>query len=208
MRGFRRSRAANVCGDGKRVAGAMALSRTPYDEGAYRHELRESMGPAAYIFESKPTNEYTCDAGVRELQFSELQGLPRRLSRCPGDGYIPSASEASVCAPPGQMAFTPDFVRDEHTKLSNPPSSLRCKGVNRFAPLCEDPQRWALNPFHFAEQDNLNARDNHRPVVPRAVDAAIALPEPAGDLPPEVFTFMPTPTLPVLLPLAGAELDV
>lgn len=186
----------------------MSLSRSAYDEGAYRHSLRESMGPADYIFGSVPTNEYTCPAAEKEAENNEILGLPRRSSRCPSEYYFPAPGERNVCKPPGQAAYTPDAIRDEHTKVSNPPSTLRGKGVNRFAPLCENPQNWALSPFHFQEQDNLNARDNHRPSPPRPVDASASLPEPAGDLPAERYTFVPTPTVPAVLPYARDELHL
>lgn len=186
----------------------MSLSRSAYDEGAYRHELRESMGPAAYIFQSVPTNKYTCDPGAKESENSDLLGLPRKNSRCPGDYYFPSANEKNVCETPAQLGYTPDFIRVEHTKVSNPPSTLRGKGVNRFDHLCENAQNWAISPFHFQAQDNLNARDNHRPVIPKPIDVAQSLPEPAGDLPPEKYTFVPTPTLPVILPFARDELHL
>lgn len=186
----------------------MSLSRSAYDEGAYRHFLRESMGPASYIFGSAPTNEYACRAEVKEHENSDLLGLPRRLSQCPVESYFPSADSRNVCPIPAQVAFTPDAIRDEHTKLSNPPGTLRGKGVNRFQSLCENPQNWALSPFHFRIQDNLNARDNHRTFIRKPVDAAESLPEPAGDLPVERYTFIPTPTLPVVLPFARDELHL
>lgn len=186
----------------------MSLSRSAYDEGAYRHVLRESMGPGNYIFGSVPTNEYTCRPEDKEHETNELLGLPRRSSRCPSDYYFPTPEDRNVCRPPGQVAYTPDAIRDEHTKVSNPPSTLRGKGINRFDYLCENPQNWALSPFHFQAQDNLNARDNHRPYIPRPVDARQSLPEPAGDLPVERYTFVPTPTLPTVLPFARDELHL
>jgi hypothetical protein len=185
----------------------MSLSRSAYDEGAYRHSLRESLGPAEYIFQSAPTNKYACDPAVKEAESSELLGIDRKNSRCPSDYFLPGPDNVGACPTPTQLGYTPDFIRDEHTKVSNPPSTLRGKGVNRFKVLHENPQDKAISPFHFRIQDNLNARDNHRVNIPKPVDAKQSLPIPSGDLPVERYTFIPTPTIPVILPLTKDELN-
>ena len=66
----------------------------------------------------------------------------------------------------------------EDTRLSNPPSTLRGTGWNRWEWLCLNPQERVLEPFDFNIQTTLVARDNHRPSLPRPVDQTLAFPVP------------------------------
>lgn len=186
----------------------MSWSRTIYDEPAYRHQLLESMGSAAYIFDSNPTNKRECDLGITTDESSELLGLNRKLSRCPAETYLPIDNRPMLCRIPDQLGYTPDFIRDEHTKISNPPTSLRGKGVNRFEHLCQNPQTWALNPFHFQRQDKMEARDNHVPIMLTPDDPMNVFPPPSQGLPKEEYVFVPTPSLPVILPNTREELHM
>lgn len=54
----------------------------------------------------------------------------------------------------------------EETRLSNPPSTLRGTGVNRFQPLCFDPQDKIFFPGEYHTSTRLVFRDNHRPCIP------------------------------------------
>lgn len=54
----------------------------------------------------------------------------------------------------------------EDTRLSNPPSTLRGTGINRFNPLCFDPQDQIFFPGDYQVSSRLVFRDNHRPCIP------------------------------------------
>jgi len=54
----------------------------------------------------------------------------------------------------------------EETRLSNPPSTLRGTGVNRFQPLCFNPQEKIFFPGDYHISSRLVFRDNHRPCIP------------------------------------------
>ena len=54
----------------------------------------------------------------------------------------------------------------EDTRLSNPPSTLRGTGVNRFIPLCLNPQAKILFPGDYHIPTRQVFRDNHRPCIP------------------------------------------
>ena len=54
----------------------------------------------------------------------------------------------------------------EDTRLSNPPSTLRGTGINRFNPLCFDPQDKIFFPGDYHVSTRLVFRDNHRPCIP------------------------------------------
>lgn len=53
----------------------------------------------------------------------------------------------------------------ENTRLSNPPSTLRGTGWNRFEDLCLDPQDQLLFPGEYHIPTRTVFRDNHRPCV-------------------------------------------
>ena len=54
----------------------------------------------------------------------------------------------------------------EDTRLSNPPSTLRSTGINRFQPLCFNPQEKIFFPGDYHISSRLVFRDNHRPCIP------------------------------------------
>jgi hypothetical protein len=58
------------------------------------------------------------------------------------------------------------YFGTEDTRLSNPPSSLRGTGINRFDPLCFDPQEKIFFPGDYHVSTRLVFRDNHRPCIP------------------------------------------
>ena len=53
----------------------------------------------------------------------------------------------------------------ENTRLSNPPSTLRGTGWNRFDPLCLDPQDQIFFPGEYQIPTRTVFRDNFRPCV-------------------------------------------
>ena len=54
----------------------------------------------------------------------------------------------------------------EDCRFSNPPSTLRGTGINRFEWLCRDPQEKAISPHPRVPINyRLVAKDNHRPLI-------------------------------------------
>ena len=56
--------------------------------------------------------------------------------------------------------------------VSNPPCTLRGTGVNRFDPLCWNPQDRAVEPWRYRDGTayRLVVKDNHRPCLPSQAD--------------------------------------
>ena len=54
----------------------------------------------------------------------------------------------------------------EDTRLSNPPSTLRGTGVNRFQSLCFNPQEKIFFPGSYQNSTRLIVKDNHRACIP------------------------------------------
>jgi hypothetical protein len=72
----------------------------------------------------------------------------------------------------------------DYTRISNPTCTLRGTGVNRFQPLCLNPQdedRW-LHPSEVGISYRMVVKDNHTPCIPNLVDPTPALPK-GGELP-------------------------
>lgn len=79
----------------------------------------------------------------------------------------------------------------DYTRLSNPICTSREVGINRFQPLCLNPQdenRW-LQPSEIGISYRLVVKDNHVPCVPKMIDPTPLLPTGKGPLPcPKIDT--------------------
>lgn len=175
----------------------MSFNRLRYDAGAYEHRLYESVGPGLYQTAVPLPNgscapddprirlQRPCDIGRIVDVGSDLEGLPRRATKCPSQQYLPGSgvrdpkcSAMASGAGPGRCNRP-----EEDTRLSNPPCTLRGTGVNRFDPLYWDPQARAIEPWAHREGTSyrLVAKDNHRPCLPSASDVDRACGGWAGD---------------------------
>ena len=131
---------------------------------------------------------------------SELRQGGYSLSKDPSQKYKPTCPECQNCSEGypcggGVVAgcnncqeklshLPPCTIRTEHTRLSNPICNSRGVGINRFAPLCLNPQeesRW-LNPSEIGINYRMVAKDNHVPCIPKLVDPTPLLPK-GGPLP-------------------------
>ena len=70
------------------------------------------------------------------------------------------------CTDNNLVDFPSCSFNTEDTRLSNPPSTLKGTGVNRFQPLCFNPQEKIFFPGEYQTSTRLVFRDNHRPCVP------------------------------------------
>ena len=127
---------------------------------------------------------------------SELIGITRNLSDCPDRQYFPNqnasfqcgaqtgkyrkgcTNNSKLCVDDSQkMNFTdcPQLTTDD-CRLSNPPSTLRGSGINRFQWLPFSPQERVTQPFDFQIDSKLLSKDSHRPCIPRPIDQTLANP--------------------------------
>ena len=137
---------------------------------------------------------------------SELKLLNYRASRAPQYKYMPDVRHSSEqTGYPGPEAggiqseiLDQDKYRDpsdkwnfpecgklrtEYTKISYPVCDLKEIGVNRFQPLCLDPQdpsRWE-HPSEIGINYRMISKDNHRPCIPRPMDQTLVLPRPQAE---------------------------
>jgi hypothetical protein len=130
---------------------------------------------------------------------SEMIGINRKFSKCPELNYIPTCvtNQYGGANPGGYISKSngavnidcnvvhfPEvncFEPVEDTRLSNPPSTLRGTGVNRWEWLCRNPQERIHMPFDNNINNRLVVKDNHRPCIPNPLDQTLALPRPSDD---------------------------
>lgn len=133
---------------------------------------------------------------------SELMRLDQPNSRDPRQRYIPKCPQCKNCGQSGYPCgggvvagcsmcqeklfnFPPCHIGTEYTRISNPICTSKETGVNRFQPLCLNPQdenRW-LHPGEVGINYRMVVKDNHRPCIPKPIDQTPLLPR-GGPLPP------------------------
>lgn len=133
---------------------------------------------------------------------SELKLLNYRASRAPQHHYLPTLNKNSCntgypgpeaggiqfelteqdqCRNPSDKWHFPECgkLRTEYTSISYPRCDIRGTGVNRFQPICLDPQhpsRWE-HPSEIGINYRMVAKDNNRPCIPKPIDQTLALPK-------------------------------
>ena len=186
----------------------MSYSRLPYDPCAYDTDLRQSQGPGSYAVNTPQLSCRACYVANPAVRIgsappgvltssqtslvdidSELMGITRAASRCPSRKYLgpadPSNKRLSLAPLPDCGAAALDAFVPEDTRLSNPPCTMRCRGINRWQWLCRDPQQRIEIPFDWNINYRLVVKDNHRPCVQDPMDPSAAAPP---DLPdPDVM---------------------
>jgi len=129
---------------------------------------------------------------------SEMIGLSRKQTKCPDLQYMPECGANGYCgansggSSKNNGAINMDydlthfpaedcFTLVEDTRLSDPPSNLRCTGWNRWEWLNRNPQDRVTIPFDYNINERLVAKDNHRPCVPNPFDQTAVLPRPSSE---------------------------
>jgi len=138
---------------------------------------------------------------------SDLKLLNYRSSSAPQDKYLPTGNFGYQTGYPNGGGIQHEIMdqdqnvnasdkfhfpeckklRTEYTRITYPTCDLKGTGVNRFQPICLDPQhpsRW-IQPSEVGINYRMVAKDNHRPCIPKPMDQTLALPKPnrKGQLP-------------------------
>lgn len=173
-----------------------ADTRLSQDSCSYSEKLRRTTGPGLYML-NKPYNDCadcgsmpddpayrfqaygpkTCTMSGAVDDSSELLGLNYKKTKCAADEYLPN-KYMPVGQQSGGCAVKPNGTRQciqprEDTRLSNPPSTLRGTGINRWEWLCYDPQENALEEFDRVPVNyRMVAKDNHVPIIEKPLDVS------------------------------------
>lgn len=173
----------------------MSFNRLPYDKCAYQHALYETISPGEYVLDRnnscKPcfvpdpsiriqrSGDAICSKDLIDVD-SELLGITRRASLCPNKKYIPSKKD--FCK--ADQLPECNALAAEPTRLSLPPCTNRCVGINRWEWLCKNEQNQVEIPFEYGIQSRVVTRDMHRPCIPHPISQTMALPNPKEQSPP------------------------
>lgn len=172
----------------------MSKTTLKSDKCSYKHDLRQSIACGDYYLGTPQVDSSACFFANDSVQTkrhpqsackdqlaididSELIGITRKNSRCPDLHYIPGQN---TCQTVNLMDCA--FIPQEHTRISNPPSTLKSSGWNRWEWLCKDPQEKALVPFDFNISNRLIVKDNHRPCIQQPLDQTSCLPVDNGEI--------------------------
>uniref|UniRef100_A0A6C0J765 Uncharacterized protein n=1 Tax=viral metagenome TaxID=1070528 RepID=A0A6C0J765_9ZZZZ len=191
---------------------AGSFSRNKYDQGAYEQSIKQATNEIQYTLD--PVRNDRCGpCRVTEPGFigkvgvsvsrnrplvdieSELMSLDIHHTDDPSKKYKPKCIQCgssndgvgNTCPKCSQQlnhlpvcAFNTNY-----TRISNPICTSREIGINRFQPLCLDPQdenRW-LHPSEIGISYRMVVKDNHVPCIPVLIDQTPALPTGGGPIP-------------------------
>ena len=173
----------------------MSFNNLKYDTCSYKQVLSESIGPCEYqlgtpfiscddCFSKDPQlilqrNGVSVAKNIPQVDVdSELMNLTRKLTNCSSKEFVPKFDAKGEIDNTIETKHFNDcnIPTRENTRLSNPASTLRGTGWNRWEWLCEDPQQRSLVPFDLNINERLVVKDNHRPLIPKPLDQSVFLP--------------------------------
>jgi hypothetical protein len=161
-------------------------TRMKYDNSSYQEELKRTIYPGIYQLNSPYNDCSDCNQFVPNDPFiryqnyshntcsmtkaiddnSELNGLNYKNSKCNKDAYSPNSYISTGCIPKITNDIRKCSTPTESCRLSNPPCTLKETGINRFEPLCWNPQDKALENFdRIGINYRMVAKDNHTPLI-------------------------------------------
>jgi hypothetical protein len=171
-----------------------AWNRRLYDGCKTTDDLRVTTGPGRYQLDAPPQYCNACFAPeptVRQQSWgaslngtytktdveSDLLNINRPSSRTVCNQYNPAKDKINKggVAPVKECSFP-----QTHSRLVDPPCTLRSSGWNRWEWLCENPQAGVMMPFDNLVTTRLAAKDQHRPCIPKPIDSEQVLPAPAA----------------------------
>ena len=188
-------------------------SRSKYDQEYIQTDIRQSTAPLEFALD--PSYAERCNPclpteigwiGKQGVSYdtkipivdteSDLFNLNRLLSKDPKFKYHPYCVTKDCVGviggcdecQPKLYDFPVCDIKNEYTRTSNPVSTLKETGVNRFQPICLNPQdrsRWE-HPGEIGINYRMIAKDNHVPCIPHPIDQAAALPK-GGEIPCELI---------------------
>lgn len=172
-----------------------AWNRRMYDACKSTDDMRVSTGPGRYVLDSSPhycNATFAPEPTVRQQRWgasmnsqytktdveSDLLNINRPSTKTACGQYNPTTSKVNRVAADTKMKE--ESFPQTHSRLVDPPCSLRGSGWNRFEWLCENPQEGTMIPFDNLVTTRLLAKDSHRPCIPQP-RAASGLPPVAAD---------------------------
>jgi hypothetical protein len=145
-----------------------SFTRGTYDECATQKQIQQSQSPFTYT--TDPTikeSQMSCFAATSPLQHNPFKSIPakhidiesdlrlqtRPLTKCPEHKFNPNSAkkyqtEFEECKEP--------ILLPEYTRVNKPCNVLSGISINRFQPLCDDPQ--SIDKIHSNTYIGTNTR--------------------------------------------------
>ena len=161
-------------------------TRLSQDSCSYTEKLKRTIGPGLYTLNT-PYNDCspcrslpddpslrfqtygpnTCTMKTAVDDSSELLGMNYKLSKCNNNEYTPGKYQSNAgCYVNASIDARSCMAPREDTRMSNPASTLKGTGWNRWEWLCYDPQDKAIEEFdRIPVNYRMVAKDNHVPIV-------------------------------------------
>jgi hypothetical protein len=157
-----------------------AWNRRRYDGCKTSDDLRLTTGPGRYMldpptqscgacFPTEPTTRAQMWGASLNSQYiktdveSDLFNINRPTTRTACDQYNPVTNAVNAAAPVQSKECEFPQV---HSRLVDPPCTLRSSGWNRWEWLCQNPQEGVMLPFDNLVTTRLAAKDSYRPCIP------------------------------------------
>ena len=169
-----------------------AWNRRLYDGCKTSDDLRVSTGPGRYQLDAPPqycNAAYAPEPTIRQQAWpaamnatytktdveSDLLNINRPTTKVACNQYDPQKSKINKGGSvPAKEASFPQT----HSRLVDPPCTLRSSGWNRWEWLCENPQESVMVPFDNLVTTRLAAKDQFRPCLPKPIQSDALLPAP------------------------------
>ncbi len=170
-----------------------SFNRRTYDGCKTSDDLRVSTGPGRYQLDAPPQYCNACFAPeptVRQQRWgaaqntaymktdveSDLFNINRPNSRTVCNQYDPANNKMnkSSLEPAKECNFP-----QTHSRLVDPPCTLRSTGWNRWEWLCQNPQEGVMMPFDNQVTTRLQAKDQFRPCIPHPIESDAIIPAPS-----------------------------
>ena len=171
-----------------------AWNRRLYDSCKSTDDLRVTTGPGRYQLDAPPQACNACFAPEPTIRMqawgasmngsfaktdveSDLFNINRPTTRTMCNQYDPAKDKINKggVVPAKECSFP-----QTHSRLVDPPCTLRGTGWNRWQWLCDNPQEGIMLPFDNFVTTRLAAKDQFRPCIPKPIDSAAVLPAPAS----------------------------
>jgi hypothetical protein len=169
-----------------------AWNRRLYDTCKTTDDLRVTTGPGRYqldappqycnaTFAPEPTIHQQRWGASQNSQYvktdveSDLFNINRPSSKVACNQYNPATNRINQSATtvPKEEAFP-----QTHSRLVDPPCTLRSSGWNRWEWLCQNPQEGIMLPFDNMVTTRLQQKDQFRPCIPKPIQSDAILPAP------------------------------
>ena len=186
-----------------------AWTRRLYDGCKTSDDLRLTTGPGRYALDEPPQACNACFAPEPTVHMqrwgaplnsryiktdveSDLWNINRPTTKSVCNQYNPTANKFNGTAT--AQAKECEFPQT-HSRLVDPPCTLRSSGWNRFEWLCQNPQEGIMLPFDNLVTTRLAAKDSFRPCIPKPINSAAVLPVPMPRAPAMNYASLDTGAL-------------